>query len=198
MTVHYYAGIGSRITPQHILDKIHQLSIFLETKGYILRSGGASGADAAFHRNVTQREIYIPQHNFNGLNPSYLGIYNVLNFDNVNSARTIASKYHPKWDRLSEVAKKMMTRNTYQMLGMDLRTPSDFVICWTPDGAYDNTSPDTGGTGQAIRMAIDLGIVVYNLKNDSHLDIINRWMLQDEVVPTMPEKSKPDYFDYFD
>ncbi len=58
-----------------------------------------------------------------------------------------------------------MARNCYQVLGEDLSTPVDFVVCWTPDGAESETSRKTGGTGQAIRIAADLGIRVYNLKN---------------------------------
>ena len=59
----------------------------------------------------------------------------------------------------------MMTRNVHQILGLDLRTPTSAVICWTADGATSITTEDTGGTGQAIRIASDLGIPVFNLKN---------------------------------
>jgi O-acetyl-ADP-ribose deacetylase (regulator of RNase III) len=44
-----------------------------------------------------------------------------------------------------------------QVLGARLDTPARFVIAWTSDGQ------DTGGTGQAIRIADSLGIPVLNL-----------------------------------
>ena len=44
----YYTGIGSRKTPENILKKFKDIATFLETKQYILRSGGAEGADSAF------------------------------------------------------------------------------------------------------------------------------------------------------
>jgi hypothetical protein len=43
------------------------------------------------------------------------------------------------------------------MLGSDLKSPVNMVVCWTPRGEA------TGGTGQAIRMARHYGIPVYNL-----------------------------------
>lgn len=48
-----------------------------------------------------------------------------------------------------------MARNSYQILGPDLRTPADFVVCWTPDGSEteDQRTPLTGRTGQAIALA---------------------------------------------
>ena len=74
-------------------------------------------------------------------------------------------------NRLSEAAMKLMSRNAYQVLGESLRNPVDFVICWTKDGKA------SGGTGQAIRIAQDNGIPVYNLKN-----IEDRMKLFTEVI----------------
>jgi hypothetical protein len=60
----------------------------------------------------------------------------------------------------------MMGRNSYQMLGSDLKIKTDFVICWTPGGKM------VGGTGQALRMAAYYGIPVFNLGSAS-LEIMN-------------------------
>jgi hypothetical protein len=77
--------------------------------------------------------------------------------EKVFSARQIARKYHPGWSYLSPAAKKLMTRNTFQVLGSDLETPVSFVVCWTIGGKI------SGGTGQALRIAKDLGIPIFNL-----------------------------------
>jgi hypothetical protein len=64
----------------------------------------------------------------------------------------------------------MMARNCYQMLGLDLKTPVEFVICWTPQGK------GAGGTGQALRIARDLKIPIYDLgllTDISNIDILN-------------------------
>ena len=53
--------------------------------------------------------------------------------------------------------KKYSIKELKELKGDDLKTPSDFVICWTKDGK------DTGGTGQAMRIATYYWIPVYNL-----------------------------------
>ena len=42
------------------------------------------------------------------------------------------------------------------MLGLDLNTPSNFIICWTEDGKGQ------GGTGQALRIARDYDIPCFD------------------------------------
>jgi hypothetical protein len=159
----YYTGIGSRSTPMNILNLMTSIAIILETKEYCLRSGGADGADKAFEDGcinafVKTKEIYLPWANFNN-NPSPLHHIHT-------DAYKLAEKYHPAWNRCSEGGKKLHARNVYQILGQDLNTPSEFVICWTSDGKA------TGGTGQAIRIANDYNIPVYNLYNEKDKTLI--------------------------
>lgn len=151
----YYAGIGSRSTPPYICLLMKEIAHALEKRGYILRSGGAEGADASFEAGVgsTAKEIYLPWPGFNG-NKSF------LNYTS-KEAMAMAAKYHPAWDQCSQGAKKLHARNCHQILGMDLATPSDFVICWTPGGQLK------GGTAQALRIALDLDIRIYNLALDA-------------------------------
>lgn len=80
----------------------------------------------------------------------------------------LASRFHPNFGRLSQGAQKLMARNGYQVLGYDLASPSEFVVCWTPDGCTSRATrtPDTGGTGQAIAIAEAHGVPVLNLAND--------------------------------
>jgi predicted Rossmann fold nucleotide-binding protein DprA/Smf involved in DNA uptake len=44
----YYAGIGSRETPDSVLENMKILATYLAKKGLVLRSGAASGAGSAF------------------------------------------------------------------------------------------------------------------------------------------------------
>jgi hypothetical protein len=142
----------------------------LEGLGYILRSGGADGADSAFEAGVKdpeKKEIYLPWRNFNG-NPSLHYIHDDEYFGKVpdiflDAAKKLAEKYHPAWSKLKHSVKRMMIRNIWQVAGIDLYVESDFVVCWTKYG-----SPN-GGTGQAIRYAMDRGIKVYNLYIDWEL-----------------------------
>ncbi len=58
-----------------------------------------------------------------------------------------------------------MARNSQQILGQNLNDYCAFVVCWTPDGAENATTKQSGGTGQAIRIANHYGIPVINLYN---------------------------------
>jgi predicted Rossmann fold nucleotide-binding protein DprA/Smf involved in DNA uptake len=46
----YYAGIGSRETPKEICNKMTEIASLLEKQDFVLRSGGANGADSAFEK----------------------------------------------------------------------------------------------------------------------------------------------------
>jgi hypothetical protein len=55
----YYTGVGSRETPQVIIETIKKISYRMGQKGYILRSGGADGADLAFELGYTLETVAI-------------------------------------------------------------------------------------------------------------------------------------------
>ena len=157
-----YAGIGARSTPADVLAQMTSAAQYLASHSCVLRSGGANGADSAFETGVVNsnlKEIYLPWRGFNN-NRSHL--HNVCS-----GAMRIAESFHPNWSALSQGARKLMGRNTYQMLGPTLDNPSDFILCWTPNGNI------VGGTGQAIRMAQEYDIPVFNMGGQS-LDYIHK------------------------
>jgi hypothetical protein len=182
-----YCGIGSRQTPSLILEIMEEFGYYAAKKSYRLLSGGAAGADSAFEKgckaycsehNKPLREymtIFLPHDEFQ--NKSGDGEAYISEIDDY--AYDIAKKHHPVWNRLSSIAKRLMARNTYQVLDKTLDSPVDFVICWTPDGAKHQTTIDTGGTGQAIRIAIAHKVPVYNLADlKDHKNIMEtlEWM----------------------
>lgn len=145
----YYTGIGSRQTPKDIMDLMTKIAQYLCQKGYILRSGGADGADTAFENGADEnKKIYLPWKRFNGNMSPFIPI--------TNEAIIMASKMHPTWEYLSDGAKMLHARNCYQVLGEKLNEPSEFVICWA-------LLAKLGGTGQAIRVAKANNVHVYNL-----------------------------------
>lgn len=152
-----YAGIGARETPPEILTLMTAIGKLLDDRGYVLRSGGAEGADEAFNEGtsgMSRPELFLPWHGFNG---KVLTAENTPTTAQLGNALKMAEQYHPNWSACSAGARKMMTRNCFQVLGLDLDSPSKFVICWTKDGKA------SGGTGQAIRIAQDKKIRCYNL-----------------------------------
>lgn len=152
--VKYYTGIGSRKTPPEIKEKMVEVAEKLAEKGYVLRSGGADGADAAFEEgcdNVSgEKEIYLPWPGFNE-HPSQYQRPPLKAFE-------IASEVHPVWNSLTQGARRLHARNCQQILGEKVDGPiSEFVICWTPDGK------DAGGTATALKLARQNNIPIYNM-----------------------------------
>lgn len=158
-----YTGIGSRETPHEIKETFIKLGIFFGKRGYTLRSGGAGGADEAFEIGCDieygRKEIYLPWQNFNN-NESPL--YKVSD-----SALYIAKYYHPNWDNLSDPVKKIMGRNVHQVLGYDLETPTDFIVCYTKN------DKNQGGTGQALRIAYDRTIPIIDFRKKEAKELLN-------------------------
>lgn len=149
-----YTGIGSRETPAQVLNLMTFWAVQLNTAGYALRSGAARGADEAFEKGAgNAKEIYLPWLSFN--NHSSGQVY-------TDAAYEMASHYHPAWQTCNYAARKLHARNCHQILGLDLETPSEFVLCYTKAGKR------TGGTGQALRIASDYGIPIFDFGTMEH------------------------------
>lgn len=148
----YYCGIGSRDTPKEFQEIFDKIAKYLSSKGYILRSGAADGADA-FWENAQdkaggKKEIYLPWKRFNNHESQLL--FTEWNWE-------ITSKYHPYWENLGVNSRCFMARNCCQVLGLNEEDPnSEFVLCWTPDGE------EVGGTAQALRIAKAHKIKIFN------------------------------------
>ena len=156
----FYTGVGSRKTPPSILKIMTALAGRLQELGFMLRSGGADGADSAFEAGATRlKEVYLARHA-------------------TAEAMAMAARFHPAWNRCSDFAKRLHGRNSFQVLGADLKTLSSFVVCWTPDGCMCDAerSIATGGTGTAISIADFHGIEVFNLKRQEHLHRVERYL----------------------
>lgn len=156
MTYLPYTGVGSRETPEPILERMTHIAEVLADLGFTLRSGAADGADTAFESGVSNpnlKEIFLPWKGFNG---SLSPLHGWPSPTVEKLARAIAMSTHPNWSACSEAAQKLHMRNVAQVLGHDLESRSLFVICWTPKGR------GTGGTGQAVRLARQYDIPVFD------------------------------------
>lgn len=153
----FYTGIGSRQTPKEILDLMVEFGKILAKNDYVLRSGGANGADSAFEKGCDlgngRKEIYLPWPNFNNHNSN-------LNNPS-NKAYEFTKYFHPAPDKLTKGAMKLHSRNAHQVLGVNLDDPSDFIVCWTKH---------SGGTQQALRIGMYYEVPIYNLYYDEHLE----------------------------
>lgn len=163
-----YAGVGSRNISDDVRNAMVYLGEVFATRGCILRSGAADGADAAFEQGCDivggTKEIYLPWKKFNGHGSQF--------YEPPKRAYEIASEHHPNWDRLTQPQKRLMARNVQQVLGQLLYEPCDFVVCWTKDGVEegDKTTKETGGTGMAIRISSHYDVPVFNLANEDAIE----------------------------
>lgn len=167
-----YAGIGSRRTPADVLALMRMLARRLASAGWLLRTGGAPGADQAFQVGAEQAdgrvELYLPWPGFEGFEQATLVRPSRRAYD-------IAAEHHPAWENLRRAARALHARNSHQILGRALDRPCSFVVCWTDDASLDGESGSAGGTGQALRIASRYGVPVFNLAVDEHRDRVRRF-----------------------
>lgn len=156
-----YTGIGSRATPKEICNEFYRIGAKLASRGFLLRSGGADGADLSFETGCKSvngaKEIYLPWKGFNA-NSSLL-------YPPSKKAYDVAELFHPCYNSLNHAGRALMARNSHQVLGHLLDSPTDFIVSWTPngeDGVTQKTTDLTGGTGQAIRIGAHYGIPIFN------------------------------------
>lgn len=177
-----YAGVGSRSTPDEVLETMATVARHLGNSGWTLRSGGADGADFAFDWGAGlssgYREIYLPTRGWHGKKGPQ---YHTFPDRALAAAKKAWAPYAERtgvapWKNLKPLTRKLMARNVCQVCGPRLNRLANFVVCWTPDGACngEETTPDSGGTGMAIRVASRAGVPVFNLKRKSHLKRVTR------------------------
>lgn len=167
-----YAGIGSRKTPRNICEAMTRLASSLWERSWLLRSGGAKGADQAFEKGTAYpyMQIFLPWDGYEGQHADGKGF---IVPDYSRKREIIAEEFHPDWRVCSPGVRAMHMRNVCQVLGEDCETPADMVICWTIGGRAG------GGTGQAIRIARGFNIPVFDLALVEHqyavIDFINNF-----------------------
>jgi len=141
-----YTGVGSRDRPKEIGELIEQIAYSLNKYGGLaLWTGDASGCDTDFtkgHKQYSENNILA------------LGKKDCTPEAQEITKSVLAPEH---WANCNEHARKLLGRNSHQVLGRDLKSPTSRVICWTPEGK------PIGGTQVAIRLAWKYEIAVDNL-----------------------------------
>lgn len=207
LTPRVYAGVGSRETPIYALAVMLYLSRHLSS-GYVVRSGGAEGADMAFELACNNKcEIFLPWRGFRSSSREFINIDNRINrlselLIDGKLIKNIPAIHNTEILRRSknESSLKLHRRNCNQILGRGLNNPASFMVCWTDDKAISAsmTTENTGGTGTAIKLASHLSIEVFNLSRDQHLlrvmDMLRKHdsNVEDKIIKTIRHmKSNP-------
>lgn len=168
-----YAGIGARDTPPAVLTVMESIAAKLARDGWTLRTGLSPGADQAFAAGARAAagrvELYLPWPDFEAHVDRGDAARVHVTPSPSEDAHTLAARFHPCWDRLAAPARRLLARDGYQVLGANLATPAQLVICWTPDGSLDGATREAGGTGQTLRIAHHFAVPVLNLARPEHV-----------------------------
>jgi hypothetical protein len=174
-----YAGIGSRAIPEEALRLIASIAKRLAQEEAILRTGLSPGADQAFYRGALagdgEVELYLPWPGFQAraLSAREHERVRVLSRPTP-AAYALAARFHPADDgrpfaALTDQAQARLARDSHEVLGADLHSPVACVICWTPDGNVDGRTGAADGTSQALRIAAERAVPVFNLARAEHV-----------------------------
>lgn len=158
-----YTGIGSRNLSKDQYKFCKNIAKEMAIHGWILRSGGAPGADSAFEEGCNEvdgeKEIFLPWHGFNNNRSKY--------FSPTLEAYDMARKFHPNYSSLSSGTIKLMARNSHQIFGKNMNESVNIVLY---SALETQCGIVLGGTGQAVRIAKYYKIPVINLYYIYELD----------------------------
>lgn len=190
----FYSGIGSRETPPEVISIMEDAGFRLARMGWVLRSGKAAGADAAFQRGMQElknekgtcigkAEIYIPWKGFKGGN-GLLDCWDILpdeldrKYPGHEEMRwDWVKEVHGGWEKLSQGARKLHERNIHQLFGQDLgnayTSQSKFVLYYAPETKSGNPK---GGTATAVNLAKKQGIRTLNLLQEGNRAVLEKFI----------------------
>lgn len=146
----FYTGVGSRKITEEIRRKLGAYAVELYSRHYVCRTGSAPGSDEAFRDHAKQKIVYHPKQVLN--DPDHWSYQMVKNYIPTD---------RDGFDHWKPFIKALLARNMMQVLGNHGDSPSEFLVCWAPSTMYSDSS--AGGTGYAIRCALDHDIPVYNV-----------------------------------
>lgn len=166
----YYTGIGSRKAPLPILRRAQELGKELALKGFIGRSGKAEGMDEAFMRGFGEAGVssfvnYLPYPSFRESLLAPPGCVDVSSYpDHIWKEAIMVARgvYGKGWFEITPGARDLHTRNVFQVLGDDLKTPSEFILYWAePEGR----NAVKGGTNTAFQVAKAYRITTFKVSS---------------------------------
>lgn len=140
----FWTGVGSRERPKEIARLIVVIPRTISLYGKTLRTGDASGCDSDFTKGCMSGKGKIQVFSAADCTPAAQAI----------SASILGERH---WSNCKPSSRLLLGRNSMQVLGKNLDSPTSFVICYTKDGE------SVGGTKVAIELAKSRKIPVYNL-----------------------------------
>ena len=157
-----YTGIGTRDSTDEDERNIKYISESLSEKGWTVYSGNAPGSDIAFQKYSSGNYVaWLPWKRFN-YDEFDCKEGGALVVGHKLAGLKSIEKYHPNPSALKQGMRALMARNYYQIKGLGLFPQSSFVVCC----AVPTGNGVKGGTGQAVRIAQDLGLPIINIRQE--------------------------------
>lgn len=168
MRERYYAGVGSRETPEDVLALMRRLGEHLCNLGWGLSSGDAEGADRAFYEGayVSPNFYKVPSRIYlawNGVwgryhDPSEYFFDATRYTDTYETAKQMALEARGSFEGLKRGGIGMHTRNVFQIHGHTLQDPVGSILYWgQPVGKTEKVK---GGTNTALQLAVRANVPI--------------------------------------
>lgn len=174
-----YAGIGDGKTPDDVLEQFSSIAARLSELGYSTRVTGEKPVSNYFEKNSLEKELYLPWSPFEVEGEKLESKFSKVTTQAIEIMGEHYQAFKGKeWDELKPGVKKIISRNVHLLLGPELKTPVDFLICWTPCGAEKrkDISARTWFSGPVISLAHAKRIPVFNLKNPDAMKRLNEFL----------------------
>lgn len=168
MSIEVVALVGtSKYLSEQDLYRMEHVAKLLNALHVTGLSGGAKNSDSVWARLVPTTVQILPYDGFNNLRQS--DNFKIVALENAptewrEEAEEIARTHHPYGDTLRGFALQAHTRNVFQVLGLDLKSPVDMTIYVANETDAGKVS---GGTATAVEISRSKGIPTFNLRKDS-------------------------------
>lgn len=161
-----YTGLGDPKTPSEVLEQMTRIATRLQEEGFTLRTNGdQQGAEGAFEKGAGDKiELHLAWRNFNKRNSKINRVSD--------EAVSVVKSFIPAHNSLKESVLRIIGSKVHAIMGEELKTPTKFFVCWSPDGAEtgDAVTPKTGYMGIPIKVASSMRLPVFNLKNPDAME----------------------------
>ena len=156
-----YSGIGTRETTPKEEERILKISEKL-SKSFVLYSGNASGSDRKFQEGCNGNcVLFLPWASFDSDKYDFTKALDVFDLGKSPEGMASVEKFHPNGKNMKYTHKLLMSRNYHQIMGYKQYPRVSFVVCCASEDDEGNV---LGGTGQAVRIAKNIGIPVINIR----------------------------------
>lgn len=187
MASYYYTGIGSRSTPLDMQHTMTEVAMHMAQQGWMLRTGATSAADKAFEvGSGGLNEIYVPWSGWQdrpGISSLTTesdklarDVWEFRKGNNLISMEETERWGSVEWDDLHPGTKGLFAKCMCMLLGKNLDSPSDALICWTP------MCNVVGISAHSISLALMRNIPVINLGDMDTYKLVMA-MLSDDLSP---------------